>query len=279
MALSLSLTENIQLKGAWGQYSQVVNRITRENVQQGDREFWVLSDGEIIPYGRATHYILGLSYETSEFLFDIEAFYKDLSGLSEFALRFTPTEEELDYSRFFYNGTGIAKGLEFLLQKKYGMWHGWLSYTLSQVEYTFPELEDDPYPALQDVPHEFKVVNSFDLKRWTFSGTWIYATGRPHTEPVGTEEEVILGGNRVIERVVLGTKNGARLPAYHRLDLSASYRFPLAGTTSILGASIFNVYNRDNVWYKEFDVVEGEIFENNILYMGLTFNLFLTLRF
>ncbi len=279
LALSLRLTDTIQLKGAWGQYSQIVNRITREDVQQGDREFWVLSDGEIIPYGKATHYIVGLSYETSEFLFDVEAFYKDLSGLSEFALRFTPTEEELDYSQFFYNGTGIAKGLEFLLQKKYGAWHGWLSYTLSQVEYTFPELEDDPYPALQDVPHEFKVVNSFDLKRWTFSGTWIYATGRPYTEPVGVEEEEIFEGRRVIERVVLGTKNGARLPAYHRLDLSANYRFPLAGTTSIIGASIFNVYDHKNIWYKEFDVVEGEIFENNILYMGLTFNLFITLRF
>ena len=96
---------------------------------------------------------------------------------------------------------------------------------------------------------------------------------------MGTEEEEILEGRRTIERVILGTKNGARLPAYHRLDLSASYRFPLLGSQSIVGATLFNAYDRQNVWYKEFDVVEGEIFENNILFMGLTFNVFITLRF
>ena len=279
LAVSMSLTDNIQLKGAWGRYSQIINNITREDAQQGNREFWVLSDGDTIPYGKSTHYIVGASYETQGFLFDFEAFYKDLSGLSEFALRFTPTQEGIDYNQYFYNGTGEARGLEFLIQKKYGRYTGWVGYTLSKVEYTFPDLEDDPFPALHDQTHEFKLVNSYEFQNWTFSGTWIYSTGRPYTEPIGVEEEEILDGQRIIERVVLGEKNGARLPGYHRLDLFASYRFRVAGSQSILGATVFNAYDRKNVWYKEFDVVEGEIFENNILYMGLTFNLFLTLRF
>jgi outer membrane receptor protein involved in Fe transport len=279
LAISLSLTDRIRLKGAWGLYSQIINNITREDVQQGNREFWVLSDGATIPYGKSTHYILGFSYETQTFLFDVEAYAKDLSGLTEFALRFTPWNEDIDYDQFFYTGTGEARGLEFLVQKKYGSYTGWISYTLSKVEHLFPELEADPFPALHDQTHEFKLVSSYDLRNWTFSGTWIYSTGRPYTEPVGVVEEEILDGRRTIERVVLGEKNGARLPAYHRLDLSASYRFQLAGSRSLVGASVFNAYDKKNVWYKEFDVVEGEIFENNVLYMGLTFNLFLTLRF
>jgi ferric enterobactin receptor len=166
-----------------------------------------------------------------------------------------------------------------LLQKKFGRYTGWLGYTLSEVEYTFPELETDPFPALHDQTHELKIVNSFDWNDWTFSATWIYATGRPYTEPIGVEDEEVLEGRRTIERVILGAKNGARLPAYHRLDISASYCFPLFGSQSIIGATLFNAYGRKNVWYKEFDVVEGEIFENNILYMGMTFNLFFTIRF
>lgn len=281
LALSLKLTDTIHIKGAWGQYSQIINRITREDVQQGNREFWALSDGETIPYGKATHYIFGLTYETQDYLFDVEAFHKDLEGLSEFALRFTPWQgqEEVDYNRFIYTGTGVANGIEFLLQKKFGQYTGWVGYTMSKVEHTFPELEADPFPALHDQTHEFKIVNSYDWNDWTFSATWIYATGRPYTEPVGVEEEEILDGQRTIERVVLGAKNSARLPAYHRLDISASYRFPLFGNQSIIGATLFNAYGRKNVWYKEFDVVEGEIFENNILYMGLTVNLFVTIRF
>ena len=279
LAFSLKLTNALHFKGAWGRYSQIINRITREDVQEGSREFWALSDGETIPYGKATHFILGLTYEIQDYLFDVEVFHKDLKGLSEFALRFTPWQEEIDYNQFIYTGTGVANGVEFLLQKKFGRYTGWIGYTLSKVEYTFPELEADPFPALHDQTHEFKIVNSYDLNDWTFSATWIFATGRPYTEPVGVEEEEVLEGRRTIERVVLGTKNGARLPAYHRLDASVSYRFPLFGNQSIIGASVFNLYGRKNVWYKEFDVVEGEIFENNILYMGLTFNLFVTLRF
>ena len=43
--------------------------------------------------------------------------------------------------------------------------------------------------------------------------------------------------------------------------------------------SVFNAYNRQNVWYKEFTVVEGEIVENNINLMSLTLNAFFTVKF
>lgn len=124
LTFNLSMTNIIKLKTAWGLFSQIINRITREDIQQSNREFWALSDGDSIPFGKATHYILGISYETNKYLFDIQAFHKDLSGLSEFALRFTPWREELDYDQFFYTGTGTANGIEFLLQKKYVLYSG-----------------------------------------------------------------------------------------------------------------------------------------------------------
>ncbi|MGD8540317.1 MAG: TonB-dependent receptor [Candidatus Aminicenantes bacterium] len=280
-SFTLGLTNEISLKGAWGKYHQIVNMITREDIMQGNREFWVLSDGETIPFGSATHYIAGISFETDEFLFDIEGYYKDLNGLSEFSIPFTPTrlDQDVDYNQYFYTGTGIANGIEFLLQKKYGKYTGWLGYTLGKVEYNFPDLKEDPYPALHDQTHEFKVVNSYEWNDWTFSGTWILATGKPYTEPIGVEE-VTLSNGFVIDRVVAGEKNGARLPDYHRLDLSVTYDFSLGGeTNSVLGLTLFNVYNRKNVWYKEFEVLEGELIENNIIYMGFTVNVFFSIKF
>jgi outer membrane receptor protein involved in Fe transport len=280
-SLTLGLTDEISLKGAWGKYHQVVNMITREDIMQGNREFWVLSDGETIPFGSATHYIAGLSFETDEFLFDIEGYYKDLSGLSEFSIPFTPTrfDQDVDYNQYFYTGTGMAKGIEFLLQKKYGKYTGWVGYTLGQVEYYFPELKKDPYPALHDQTHEFKIVNSYEWNNWTFSGTWIFATGKPYTEPIGVEE-VTLSNGFTIDQVVVGEKNGERLPNYHRLDLSVTYDFSMGGeTNSVLGLTLFNVYNRKNVWYKEFEVLEGELIENNIIYMGFTVNVFFSIKF
>ena len=43
--------------------------------------------------------------------------------------------------------------------------------------------------------------------------------------------------------------------------------------------SVFNAYNRQNVWYKEFSVVEGEIIENNFNLISLTLNAFFTVKF
>ncbi len=280
LSFIFNLTNRVKLKGAWGKYHQIVNRVTREDVMQGNREFWVLSNEENIPVGEATHTITGISYETEDFFFDIEAYYKDLSGLSEYALRFTPAseDEDIDYNQYFYEGTGIAKGIEFLIQKKSGKFTGWMSYTLSNVEHDFPDLSENPFPALHDQTHEFKLVNIYEFKKWTFTGTWIFATGKPYTEPIGIEEETI-GERFTISRVIVGEKNGARLPDYHRLDLSAIYDFKLGESKATLGLTIFNVYDRKNVWYKEFDVIEGELVETNVQLMGLTFNLFFSIKF
>jgi outer membrane receptor protein involved in Fe transport len=277
-SLHMDLSLRFKLKGAWGRYYQIVNRITREDLLRGNREFWALADGEQISVSSAVHAVGGLSYETDDLLFDMEAYFKSLGGLSEFAPRIF-TSEDIDYNQFFYQGDGTARGIEFLLQKKTGSLNGWLSYTLAEVEYNFPDLEDEPFPALQDQTHEFKLVGLYEIGDWTFSSTWIYATGKPYTEPVGIEEVEIFNG-LIRELVIAGDKNGGRLPAYHRMDLSANYSFSFGDTDkSYLGLTIFNLYDRKNVWYKEFDVLEGEIIESNFNLMGLTFNLFLNVKF
>ena len=277
-SFNFKLSDTIRFKGAWGNYFQFTKRVVREDVMQGNREFWILSDGDNIPVGSATHYIAGVSYESEEFLIDIEGYYKDLVGLSEFSLQFTPISEDEDYNQYFYEGTGVAQGIEFLLQKKFGDYTGWLAYTLGQVEYKFPDLADEAFPALQDQTHEFKLVSSYEIGNWTLAGTWIYASGKPYTEPEGIESTELPFG-RTINRVIMGDKNGARLPAYHRMDLSASLDFEMWDGNAQIGMTVFNVYDQKNVWYKEFDVIEGEIIESNFNLMGLTFNLFFNIKF
>ena len=278
---NLQVAGGFRLKGAWGRNHQFANRIIREDVLRGNREFWALSDGETVPVAAATHLVGGFGYETKSFLFDVEAFRNEQSGLTQFAPRFTPsdTAEGIDYNEFFYHGDGTAKGVEVLLQKKFGQQTGWLSYTLSKAEQAFPSLEASSFPADHDQRHELKAVDSLRRGKWTFSGTWILATGRPYTEPTGVEEVELPNGGPTIERVVVGAKNAARLPAYHRLDLAVNYDFELGPGKGTLGLTAFNVYDRQNVWYKEFTSVEGEIFENNIHLMGRTINLFVNVRF
>lgn len=277
LALSIGITDQFTLKGAYGKFNQFVARVVNENVTEGARDFWLLADGEDVGVQKATHYVAGLSYETGSWLFDAEAYYKDLSGLTEFSLRFRPNRAEINTDELFFTGDGIAQGLEFLVQKKTGSHTGWVSYTLSEVEHTFADLNNgDPFPALQDQMHELKLVNSFELSpEWMFSFTWTFASGKPYTAPESTYNIDLLDGTKQSYTHV-SSKNGSRLPAYHRLDTSLHYRFPVGyegKATGNIGLSIFNLYNRSNVWYKEYDLSTSPVGVTDYNFLGFTPNL------
>ncbi len=278
VSVTWQATDKISLKGAWGQYYQFANRIIRNDISSGSRDFWVLADDNTVPVSYAEHFILGVSFEAGGYLFDVEGYYKNLSGLSEYSLQFVPSFSNIDYNEFFYKGTGIAKGITFLLQKKYGRYNGWIGYTLGEVLYDFPVWGDDPFPASHDVTHEFKTINTYEYKKWTFAATWIYATGKPYTEPVGSYTLNMLDGSTE-DFLHIGPKNSIRYPDYHRLDVSVTrdFKFAKMGKGSI-GVSIFNVYNRKNIWYKEFEVDEGELIETDVTLLGFTPSLTLSLR-
>jgi hypothetical protein len=279
LSASYQATPSLRLKAAVGRHNQFASRIVREDLLQGNRDFWTLSDGQVVPVSNADHVVAGFSYESKGFLLDVEAFRKDMDGLAQFAPRFSANADGIDYSPYFYPGSGEAQGIECMAQKKFGRHTGWVSYTLSNVEHTFPELSAGSFPADYDQRHEAKAVGSLRFGKWTLSSTFVYASGKPYTEPTGTETVSLFSGGPSIARVVAGEKNGARLPFYDRLDLSAQFDFRIGGGKGTLGLTVFNAYDQTNVWYREFNVVQGEILENNILLMGRTLNAHVSLRF
>lgn len=274
-------TDRLRVKGAWGRYHQFVNRLVREDVFQGNREFWALSDTTAVPVAASTNSSVGAAYQTNRLLIDGEVFSRDIKNLSQLAPRLTGSTDAVDLSSFFYTGSGRAKGLELLTQMKRGRHSGWVSYTWSRVTYDFPELSE-PFLADQDRTHEVKLVDIFNLGRWTASATWVLSSGRPYTEPVGVEPVTFEGpaGSVTFERIVIGDKNAARLPNYHRLDLALNHIWQLpSNRRATLGVTAFNAYDRANVWYREYTSIQGEIVENNIGLMSRTFNAFLSIKF
>jgi len=277
-SITYKMSKNIKFKAAYGEYFQFVNRIINENVSEGSRDFWLLADGDLVNVSSSTHYIVGASFENDWLLFDIEAYHKDINDLSEFSMRFARNPNP-DPGSLFFNGDGFAEGVEFLLQKKQGKYNGWLSYTVSRVRYTFPEFNEGvDFPALHDQTNEFKMVHSFEPGDWTFAGTFVFGTGKPFTEPSAQYQIELLDG-RTQNYISVGPKNGSRLPAYHRLDLSANYNFKWGKANARLGISIFNAYGRKNIWYKEFDFSTKPLVITNINYLGFTPNLSINIKF
>lgn len=282
LSAAYNLNDKIKLVGAWGTYYQFANRITREDILAGSSDFWILSDDQKVPVSKAIHYITGLNYETPDYLFSVEAYYKQLTGLSEYSLRFEPTArmQTINYEQNFYTGNGFAQGIEFLAQKKFGSLTGWASYTLAQARNQFDVYGTDYFPASQDVTNEFKAIGIYKWRKWSFAATWIYATGRPYTAPEGGYNITLLDGSEK-SFISAGTKNSRRLPDYHRLDFSVNFNLKSADQKTErgnIGFSLFNVYDRKNTWYKEYQITDGEIISIDKQFLGITPNLTLTLK-
>jgi hypothetical protein len=171
-----------------------------------------------------------------------EAYYKTMNNQIDYRdgvdLNSTPDiESELLY------GKGRAYGLEILLKRKAGRLTGWVGYTLSKTERRIKGINNGQwYNAKQDRTHDLSVVGVYELtKRWTLSGTFIYTTGNAVTFPTG---KYILNGMTIYQ---YGDRNADRMPATHRLDISATYeKVSKKRFQHSWSFGLYNAYGREN---------------------------------
>ena len=121
-----------------------------------------------------------------------------------------------------------------------------MGYTYSRSFRVFEEIQGRVFPSRFDRPHDISIVANYDISsRWNVGAVFVYGTGSPYT-PIKSIYFINL--NPVVE---YGDRNSARLPAYHRLDISATYQLNKdkdADFESSLVFSIYNIYNRRNVF-------------------------------
>ena len=271
------LSPTFKLKSAFGTYHQYVNRIVNENVTEGSRDFWILANATL-PGSGATHYIAGLSWEDEDILLDLEGYHKDLSNLIEFSQRF---RRDANDSYSFLVGNGRTDGVDLLLQKKTGWLTGWISYTLSRSRSRFEAYNDGNYfPSENDQTHELKIVASVQPgANWNLSTTGIYGTGKPYTAPV-SQYSVVLLDSTTYSYTHVSEKNKYRLPAYFRMDVSVSKKFPMENKMSLtLGLSVFNLTNHKNISYYQYDLEQYPVIVTEVTGLGLAPTVFIQFSF
>lgn len=148
-------------------------------------------------------------------------------------------------------GKAHSYGLEILLRRNTGRLNGWVSYTWSRTFREIPEINKGiKYPASYDRPHDISIVANYELNdRWSFGANWVYATGSPVTFPTG---RFVIGSTIA---PVYSDRNAYRLPDYHRLDLSATWKNkpnPGRKWTGEWNLSVYNAYYRKNPWVINF---------------------------
>ena len=184
------------------------------------------------------------NFKDNMYEFSAEAYYKNISNVTDFADNADIFFNE-DLSTEFRQGKAWAYGLELMMVKKEGKLTGSAGYTWSKAMRKVKGVNlDREFAANYDRRHVFNIQAAYDLSaRWTFGANFTYSTGRPTTLPTGKYEYQNYNPDVISER------NGYRLPAFHRLDLSATLNPKKNAGRKWQGQwvfSVYNVYNRAN---------------------------------
>jgi hypothetical protein len=171
----------------------------------------------------------------------IETYYKDMRNVTDFADNAAIFFNE-DLSTEFRQGKSWSYGMEVMINKKEGKLTGMVSYTLSKTMRKIPGVNlGEAFRANYDRRNVVNVNAAYDLsERWSFGANFSYSTGRPITLPAGKYEFDRYHPDVVTER------NGYLLPAYHRLDLSATFSPKKNKSRRWQGQWVFSVYNAYN---------------------------------
>ena len=228
------------LRFAWGRFHQC-QRLNELQVEDGVTEFF--------PAQRAEHWLASLEHRFINGVgLRFEIFHKDLSHLRpRYENLFNSIDlfpEALPDRILIDPDRGRARGLEVIVKRDIGArltW--WFSYVWASAE---DEIEVDWQARNWDQRHAATFGLNLALpRRWNlnFAGTW--RSGWPTTEVTG---EVVTGPGGEEEIVpILGPRNGARYPAYHRLDARATKDFSIGRGDLTLIIEILNVFNTENI--------------------------------
>lgn len=265
LSASFQLSESASLKAACSRNSQYLHLISNSTVSS-PTDKWIPTSNNIKPE-IADQVSLGLfknlknnQYETSA-----ELYYKSMKNQLDYkngsdVLFSDQVETQL------LEGIGRAYGLEVFFKKKTGKFTGWLSYTLARTEKKIDGINNNEwYAARQDKTHDIALVACYDFNsRINVSATWVYSTGNAVTFPTGKyyiDQQVVW---------LYTERNGYRMPAYHRLDLGATFKLKdYKHFTSELAVGIFNAYGRENAYSIAFRENENDPSKTEIVQTSL----------
>jgi hypothetical protein len=250
---SYAVAPRIVVKATYAIEHQGVNRVVREDLEHGDGAIWTLSDGTVVPVGRSQEATGGITVDMPGLLFDAHAYFRVLDGLSLFAPRLLPGTALTAPNKAFYTGTGKAGGLELLVQHRDDRNTVWVSYAGGRVEYTYPGLQNETFPAGFDRTHQVKAADTFRVVGpLTVTSVFLMGAGAPYTASTGVQQ-VWFSSGTLAYAPAFDTKNSSRLPLYNQLDISGQVAHHFGAVTASVGVTVFNVYDRTNVAYFDYE--------------------------
>ena len=244
-SINYTLNKHINLKSSYGYYQQVVRQFQYE--YRGEPlALWVSAGQNKIPVLKSHSIMSGVSFKFEAVSIDVELYRKDMEGMLEYAVLdpgngSADPNQSRDYNLF--EGDGMSKGIDVLISSGYKNYDTYLSYSLSKSDQRFDAIAMNQYFATEDDRrHQLKWINTYRTGKILWGFNSIYISGRRYTDI----ENLGAAGNITESQPDQRFK---RLPAYERVDISATYDLKISRLKSSLSLSIFNVLNNENVKY------------------------------
>ncbi|EDO27946.1 predicted protein [Nematostella vectensis] len=244
-SIAYIINENQSVKASYNRMSQYLHLIS--NTQSPTPlDVWAPSDHFLKPQ-ILDQYAIGYqkNSKNGKYSFEIESFYKDVQNRLDY-IDGADLIANNAIEQVVLAGKSRAYGLEILARKNEGKLNGWISYTLSRSEQqtagrTATEIginDGKWYKTGWDKTHNLSVTGIYELNdKWSFGSIFSLQTGQPVTYPNGQYE---FQGLLVPS---YGERNANNLPAYHRLDISATLTPRNSKDKRIKGEWVFGIYN------------------------------------
>lgn len=223
-------------------------------------DLWVPSTAKVAPQ-QALIFDLGAKWQLGEqWSLASSAYHKEMRQLISYSegANFNINSDIISANNWeekIITGQGRSRGIECLLKKEKGTVQGWLSYTLSETNRQFDDLNKGiPFPFRFDHRHVFNAVAAWQIApKWQFSSSWTYSTGSRTNLTLNEWEYIDQNGNPISFYYDFGDKNSFQLPAYHRLDWNFHYQKQKNWGSWSLHLGVYNTYNRRNIYYIKTD--------------------------
>jgi hypothetical protein len=251
-ATSYQLNENQSIKASYNRMTQYLQLISN-TASPTPLDVWTPSDQYIKPQildQVAVGYFKNFSNDA--YSLEIESFYKKTKNRIDYIDGADLIANEA-IEQIVLNGKMRAYGLEVLLRKNSGKLSGWIAYTLSRSEQQTPGRNATEtginngnwYRSGYDKLHNLSITSTYEhSKKWNFGANFVLQTGQPITLPNGQYEYGLNGPNeQPITIPSYGLRNGNSLPAYHHLDVSATYVPKSNKKRTWRGEWVFSIYN------------------------------------
>jgi hypothetical protein len=247
-AATFQLNDVSSVKGSYSRNVQNLHLLSN-STGSNPTDLWIPSSNNVKP--EIADQISAGYYRTisnNNYEFSAEVYYKFLQNQIDYKNGAELVANEKVESQLVY-GKGRAYGVELYAKKKQGKLTGWISYTLSRTERQIDGVNNNLwYPATQDQTHNLALVAIYKAsKKWTLSADFVFNTGNAVSWPSGKYD---VNGRTIFYYT---ERNSYRMPAYNRLDLSATLQSKKArkfeGSWTF---SIYNAYGRENPYFIQF---------------------------